>query len=182
MGLELTEIAPGIDLERDILSQMAFRPLMKTPPRLMDARIFWTESMGLRDLMLSLPLERRFTYDAQQNILFINFEGYTVKNADGEAAVREQVERIAERLNRKIYAIVNYDNFTIFPDVLDSYSDMVKDLMERFYSDVTRYTTSTFLRMKLGNALSQRNVAPYIFESSEEAHNHLRELENQIVA
>jgi propionate CoA-transferase len=59
---------------------------------------------------------------------------------------------------------------------------MVKDLMERFYSDVTRYTTSTFLRMKLGNALSQRYVAPYIFESSEEAHDHLRELENKIEA
>jgi propionate CoA-transferase len=177
-GLELTEIAPGIDLERDILSQMAFRPLMKTPPRLMDARIFRTEPMGLRDTMLSLPLERRFTYDAQQNILFINFEGYTVKSADDVAAVREQVERIATPLDHKIYAIVNYDNFTIFPDVIDFYSDMVKNLMERFYSDVTRYTTSSFLRMKLGNALSQRSVAPYIFESSEEAHGHLRELEN----
>jgi propionate CoA-transferase len=181
-GLELTEIAPGIDLERDILSQMAFRPLIKTTPRLMDARIFRTEPMGLRDTMLSLPLERRFTYDDQQNVLFINFEGYTVKSADDVAAVREQVERIATHLDHKIYAIVNYDNFTIFPDVIDFYSDMVKNLMERFYSDVTRYTTSSFLRMKLGNALSQRNVAPYIFESSEEAHNHLRELENKIVA
>ena len=181
-GLELTEIAPGIDLERDILSQMAFRPLMKTPPRLMDARIFRPEAMGLRDIMLSIPLERRFTYDSQQNILFINFEGYTVKSVDDVIAIREQVERIASPIEKKIYAIVNYDNFTIFPDVLDSYSDMVKDLMERFYSDVTRYTTSSFLRVKLGNALSQRSVAPYIFESSEEAHRHLRELENNVVS
>ena len=41
--------------------------------------------------------------------------------------------------------------------------------MERYYSGVTRYTTSTFLRMKLGDALKQREVAPHIYESRQEA-------------
>jgi propionate CoA-transferase len=40
---------------------------------------------------------------------------------------------------------------------------------------VTRYTTSNFLRMKLGNALSARGLAPHIYESSEEAHHHLQD-------
>ena len=47
-GLELMEIAPGIDLERDILGQMGFRPIIKGTPRLMDARIFNPKHMGLR--------------------------------------------------------------------------------------------------------------------------------------
>ena len=47
-GLELVEIAPGIDLERDILRQMAFRPIIKGSPRLMDRRIFHPQPMGLR--------------------------------------------------------------------------------------------------------------------------------------
>jgi propionate CoA-transferase len=47
-GLELVEIAPGIDLERDILGQMAFRPIIKGKPRLMDKRIFNLQPMGLR--------------------------------------------------------------------------------------------------------------------------------------
>ena len=180
-GLELIEIAPGVDLERDILARMGFKPLMKAQPRLMDARIFRPEPMGLREGMLRLPLDSRFTYDAQQNVLFINFEGHTVKTLDDVEVIRAQVESHVAPLNRRVYAIVNYDNFSILPGVLDAYSDMVKDLMERFYSGVTRYTTSSFLRMKLGDALSSRNVAPYIYESSEEAHAHLRELEQKVV-
>jgi propionate CoA-transferase len=46
-GLELAEIAPGIDIERDILAHMDFRPIMRTPPILMDARIFADKPMGL---------------------------------------------------------------------------------------------------------------------------------------
>ena len=47
-GLVLTEVAPGLDLERDILAKIAFRPLMPQPPRPMDARIFTNHKMGLR--------------------------------------------------------------------------------------------------------------------------------------
>ena len=46
-GVELTEIAPGVDLERDILSQMDFVPVM-TDVKEMDARIFREERMGLQ--------------------------------------------------------------------------------------------------------------------------------------
>ena len=55
-GLELIEIAPGIDLERDILAQMDFRPAISPKLRTMDARIFCNELMGLRDGMLVRPL------------------------------------------------------------------------------------------------------------------------------
>ena len=47
-GLELTEIAPGIDLEKDICAHMAVRPAVSPDLRLMDARIFRDEPMGLK--------------------------------------------------------------------------------------------------------------------------------------
>jgi propionate CoA-transferase len=35
---------------------------------------------------------------------------------------------------------------------------------------VSRYSTSAFMRAKLGEALARRSVAPHIFESADEAH------------
>ena len=45
--LELIEVAPGIDLERDIFAQMQFRPDVSPQLVEMDARIFRPEPMGL---------------------------------------------------------------------------------------------------------------------------------------
>lgn len=47
-GITLTEIAPGIDLEKDILGQMDFTPLISEDLKLMDLRIFKNEKMGLQ--------------------------------------------------------------------------------------------------------------------------------------
>ncbi len=46
-GLHLMEIAPGVDLEKDVLGQMGFRPKMDSPPKLMDEKIFKPDLMGL---------------------------------------------------------------------------------------------------------------------------------------
>jgi propionate CoA-transferase len=45
----------------------------------------------------------------------------------------------------------------------------VRSLTDKFYSGVSRYTTSGFLRFKLGEALRNRGVAPHIYESADEA-------------
>lgn len=46
-GFELTEIAPGMDVERDIIAHMGFRPLFAKNLKEMDARLFREERMGL---------------------------------------------------------------------------------------------------------------------------------------
>ena len=46
-GLELVEIAPGVDLARDVLDQMAFRPLVSPTLAQMDTRIFQPDRLGL---------------------------------------------------------------------------------------------------------------------------------------
>lgn len=46
--LEVIEIAPGIDLERDVLRHMAFRPRVASDLKLMDQRLFSPAPMDLR--------------------------------------------------------------------------------------------------------------------------------------
>ncbi|MDR1189478.1 MAG: hypothetical protein LBK95_18850 [Bifidobacteriaceae bacterium] len=46
-GIMLIEIAPGVDLQRDVLGQMDFEPLIAPGLRLMDPRIFTDAPMGL---------------------------------------------------------------------------------------------------------------------------------------
>jgi propionate CoA-transferase len=176
-GLELREVAPGIDIERDILAQMGFKPIIREEPDLMDVRIFRPEPMGLRDDLLTIPLDQRFTYDPQQNLFFVNFERFSVHNRAEIRALVKAVESKLAPLGHRVYAIVNYDNFSILPELLDEYCAAVRGLVDRFYSGVSRYTTSGFLRMKLGEALEKRGVAPHIFESAAEAQSDFHALE-----
>ncbi|MBK7001308.1 MAG: acyl CoA:acetate/3-ketoacid CoA transferase [Rhodoferax sp.] len=52
-SLELIEIAPGVDLERDVLAQMDFCPAISAQLRLMDATLFDAAPLGLRARLLS---------------------------------------------------------------------------------------------------------------------------------
>jgi propionate CoA-transferase len=176
-GLELVEVAPGIDIERDILRLMDFKPLIPREPLLMDARIFREGLMDLREDLLTIPLDQRFTLDEQQNLFFVNLERYPLRSRADIDAIARIVEAKLAPLGRRVYTIVNYDNFSILPELLDDYSAMVRSLVDRFYSGVSRYTTSGFLRIKLGEALEKRGVAPHIFESAEEAQSDWRHVE-----
>jgi len=168
-GVELIEIAPGVDLERDILAHMSFRPIIRGEPKLMDRRIFDEAPMRLRGDLVRVPLEERLSYDAKENIFFLNFERMSVRSHEDIAEIARQVRAKLDPVGRKVYAIVNYDDFDIAPELMDEYAEMVRGVMDRHYIGVTRYTTSAFLRLKLGESLSKRQVSPHIYESEEEA-------------
>ncbi|MFO1346918.1 MAG: acyl CoA:acetate/3-ketoacid CoA transferase [Rhodocyclaceae bacterium] len=168
-GMELTEIAPGIDLERDILAQMEFRPQISPHLKLMDARIFADGSMGLRAELQTLPLDRRLTYDATQNLFFVNFDNLEIRRPEQIDDIRRLIGEKLGKLDHKVYAIINYDNFSIAPELLDGYVEMVRDVVTRYYTRVTRYTTSAFTRAQIGDALSTRQLSPHIFDNQGDA-------------
>ena len=65
--------------------------------------------------------------------------------------------------------VVNYDNFSITPELMDGYSAMVRGLVDQFYLHVTRYTASAFLRARLGDALNQQEIQSNLFPDSDAA-------------
>jgi propionate CoA-transferase len=172
-GLELTEIAPGVDLQKDILERMAFRPIINGEPALMDARIFRDEPMGIRPELLAVPMAERLTYDAGQNLFFLDFSGLDVRSADDIGRIETAVESALAPIGHKVNAIVNYDRFSILPELIGDYIAMVKGVVDRHYHDVTRYTSSTFLRMKLGEALEKRQIAARLSATAEQAREQL---------
>ena len=168
-GMELTEVAPGIDIERDILAHMDFKPIIRDP-KPMDPRIFADEPMQLDETLLGLGLAQRVSYDIERNTLFMNLEGMHVKTRDDVDRIRRVIEERVQLIGRKVRLVANYDQFQIDPSVADTYAAMVRYLETHYYETASRYTTSAFLRLKLGEALSRRRVKPHIFETRDEAH------------
>jgi propionate CoA-transferase len=147
--LELIELAPGVDLQRDVLAHMDFCPQISPQLKLMDAALFADAPMGLRQRLLTTPLAQRLELDVAHRLLFINFEGLAVDDMIDVSAIESQVTALLEPLKERVAVVVNYDSFTIAPALIDAYSAMVQQLKRRFYSRVTRYGTGGFLKARL---------------------------------
>ncbi|WP_400768255.1 acyl CoA:acetate/3-ketoacid CoA transferase [Methylosinus sporium] len=171
-GLELIEIAPGIDIERDILPHMDFKPIVKHPI-LMDKRIFIDEPMGLISDLLNLDLQDRVSYDADRNIQFLNLEGWSARSKRDIDDLRKMLIDACQKIGKRVNQVVNLDNFRISEHLYDYYAEMIQYMLENYYLTTTRYTTSAFLRLKLKEALSKRGIAPHVFERKEDAHSFL---------
>ena len=177
-GLALIEVAPGIDVARDILAHMDFEPIIGEYA-IMDPRIFGAGPMNLEGELLNLSLPERVTYDAERNILFLNFEGMYVRVAEDVKAIWDICEERCRAAGRRVGVVINYDRFRINQEMYDAYAEMDRYFLAHYFTNITRYATSAFLRAKLGEAFSQRNIAPHVFERREEAQAFLAALERE---
>jgi propionate CoA-transferase len=165
-GLKLVEVAPGIDVEKDILELMDARPIVEDT-ELMDARIFRETEMDLRTDLLHLDLPDRVALDRAKQTLFLNFEKMRVRRIEDVQIVAHEVEKVCAPLGERVDVLVNYDGFRIDEAMVVEWSQMVADLDERFYGNVSRYSGSAFMRMKLRDVFPEART--HIFESAEQA-------------
>ena len=150
--LELIELAPGADLQRDVLAHMGFAPRISPALLPMDERLFRPEPLGLRELLLERPLADRLTLDMERRVLHIDFAGVQVNSPDTIDAIAEAVRALLTPLQatgQRVDVVVNYDHFGIAPELLDAYTAMVRALAQDFYDRVTRYGTTGFLKSRL---------------------------------
>lgn len=168
-GLELIEVAPGIDIERDILAHMDFKAIIHKPVP-MNPRIFVDEPMDLMSDLMNLKLSERVSYDAERNILFLNLEGWSVRKKSDVADLRKVLIDACEKAGKRVGAVVNHDGCRIAEDLYDDYAGTIQYMLEHHYETNTSYTTSAFMHLKMEEALRKRGLAPHIFERAEEAH------------
>ncbi len=166
-GLELAEVAPGIDIERDIVARMPFRPIIRDV-RAMDERLFREPPMGLHARMLELPLDERIAHDPERDILFLNFEGLHLRSAGQVDALRDAVLAKCRSIGRRVPVVIAYDAFVLEPEIEGYFAETAAQLEREHYLGVSRYTTSAFMRLKLPQVLA-RAERPHIFESGHEA-------------
>ena len=167
-GLELTEIAPGIDLEKDILSQMNFTPLIRNV-KLMDACIFDERRMKLRSQLLDIPIKDRLVYDEKNNIVFGNLSGLRVSSVEQLEELNDELNAFFKNIGRKVNLVSNHDGVDISSKMEAKFVNMLHQLERDYYLKASRYSTSAFLRQKLGKDLKNRSIPSHIFETREEA-------------
>lgn len=180
-GLELIEVAPGIDIQRDILAHMEFAPIVNKP-RLMDARIFRDEPMELGDDLFNLTLSDRVSYDRERNILFLNLEGWDVRKRCDVDDLKNVLIEACLLAGKRVDSVVNHDGCRIAEDLYDDYADMVEYMVRHHYASTARYTTSAFTRLKMQEAMRKRGLLPHVFERKEQAEAAIRRVFEEDIA
>ena len=160
-GLALVEVAPGIDVDRDILVHLPFRPVVDGV-RPMDPSIFRVEPMRLRERMLDTRMEDRLQYDAPTNTVYMNYAGLRVRSAADLKAISDAVDALLSPLGGRVHSVVNYERFSCDEEVFDEYIDLVKRVEQTYYLSVKRYTSGAFLRHQLGTELAKRSISSEI--------------------
>lgn len=167
-GLELIETAPGVDVNRDILDHLPFKPTIRNP-KTMSSLLFQPGVMGLRESISDIHIEDRISYNPQTNTLFLDFAGMRVKNQADLDRIKEAVEGVLKPLNRRVISIVNYDSFWVDPEITDQYMDLVRYVESNYYLKVSRYTTNGFMRIKLSRGLEERHITSNVAHDYVEA-------------
>ncbi len=167
-GLELIEVAPGIDIERDILPHMAFKPHIHKPIT-MNPAIFCDAPMGLLADLLNENLHERISYDAARNVLAINLSGWSARKKADVDDLQKAIVAASTAAGRRVNSIVNQDGCRIAEDLYDAYADMVAYVHKHHYDRMARYATSALTREKLQDALRRRGLETRVHERAEDA-------------
>ncbi|MDP9394982.1 MAG: acyl CoA:acetate/3-ketoacid CoA transferase [Actinomycetota bacterium] len=164
-GLELVEVAPGIDVERDVLAHMEFRPAVAEDLAIMDVAIFRDAVMGLRDRP-PVSMDERFRYDAAHETVYVNFEGLRLLTVDDARALADELDKRFAELARRVHVVVNYDNFHLSPEAGEEFFRMVRHNEAAYFLSSSRYSTNAFFRRQLGREFAEHDLYANFSEST----------------
>lgn len=156
-GLELVEVAPGVDLERDVLGRMQFKPRIHPHLGAMDQRIFRAHRMGLNQWTFA-ELPSRLEYQEKDNTVFVNFSGLRISTADEVEELSRFLDDYFSALGRKVNVVVNYEHFDLGAQAEPAYLEMVQRNQERYFLRTVRYARQAFFRRRSGDRFAGINA------------------------
>ncbi|KAL7478453.1 hypothetical protein ACHAW6_004218 [Cyclotella cf. meneghiniana] len=156
--IELIEIAPGIDLKKDVLDQMEFEPLISQDLKLMDQRIF---KHGKMNLKLFGSMRDRCIYHPADHVLFIDLYGVSLVSKDEIDLIADYLNEIMEPLTKTrgpLDVVVNYDGFDLLSGLEDSYAEALKKIQNKHYKSVKRFPGQAFRCARLKGMMANMNT------------------------
>ncbi len=173
-GLELIEIAPGVDLERDVLARMGFAPRIGPELRDMDPAIFTDAPLGLGQRS-PLTLDQRVEYRADDNLVLINFEALSVETPRDAELLAGVLDKRLHALDGRVRLIANYNNFEPGPAAAPRFFEILRDRERRYFRCTAGYCTDALRRRKLARAFAEAGLSREIHRSFNEARQALTE-------
>jgi propionate CoA-transferase len=153
--LELVEVAPGVDVQKDILDQMEFTPIISPDLKLMDARIFKDAPMEMTNEFFG-TLEERFSYHEADHVVYCDLAGVTLNNEKDVnwflSGLRALLDPITQQKG-PVDMVINYNGFDLARGLENEYLEGVAKIQEEHYKSVKRYYGSAFRRSKLSKSL-----------------------------
>jgi propionate CoA-transferase len=104
-GLELIEIAPGIDLERDLLAKMSFRPEIAPNLHEMDAAIFGQAPLRLTQHVQPTG-DARIEANGEDQLVRLTLDAVAIETI-------HEAERAARSLDRRLREVDRGDNVVV---------------------------------------------------------------------
>lgn len=150
-GLVLIEVAPGIDLQKDVLDRLPFEVEVRS--KRMDLNLFKIGKMG----SVKLDLRERILYDESEQTLYMDLEGMQFHDAHQVAAFEEELRPLL-KFSGKVKARINYDRFQLGQAAAAAWFDLVERNQAEFFSESQRLSNSLLFRRQMGEEFERRRV------------------------
>jgi propionate CoA-transferase len=147
-GLVLSEVAPGIDLQRDVLERLPFAVRTSSPVKIMDRALFGGAKIGLTRLGRR-AVAARVNFDEAKNTVFLNLEGLEFHHAHEVAAFEAELVPLF-RFSGRVKAVINYNRFSLGEAAAAAWFELVQRNTERFFSESLRVSSNSLFCRRMG--------------------------------